>query len=105
MNFRLSILLKTALIWLKTAILFIPKTAVIVVFLLCLAVTAYFSWVGILTGLIFLACLMYLRYKFIQRIGGITGDTIGASIEITEAVTLLSFVILSFYLPLRFLNI
>lgn len=84
---------------------FIPKTAVIVVFLLYLVVTAYFSWIGILTGLIFLACLMYLRYKFIQRIGGITGDTIGASIEITEAVTLLSFVILSFYLPLRFLNI
>jgi len=42
--------------------------------------------------------LWYLRRKFIQRIGGITGDTIGASIEMVEAVSLSSLVICSFYL-------
>jgi len=44
------------------------------------------------------AVLWYLRRKFIQRIGGITGDTIGASIEMVEAVSLSSLVICSFYL-------
>ncbi|OTG80372.1 adenosylcobinamide-GDP ribazoletransferase [Acinetobacter sp. ANC 4648] len=76
---------------------FIPKIGASLIFSLCLITSAYFAWIGVLTGLIFLATLSYLRYKFIQRIGGITGDTIGASIEITEAVSLLSFVILSFY--------
>ncbi|OTG67659.1 adenosylcobinamide-GDP ribazoletransferase [Acinetobacter silvestris] len=76
---------------------FISKQWSIFILALCLIMTAYFSWVGILTALTFIMTLMYLRHKFIQRIGGITGDTIGASIEITEAVSLWSFVILSFY--------
>ena len=42
--------------------------------------------------------LWYLRRKFIQRIGGITGDTVGASIEIVECISLLAFTMGSFYL-------
>lgn len=42
--------------------------------------------------------LLYLRAKFLQRLDGITGDTIGASIEIIEALSLLGVVIFSFYL-------
>lgn len=37
----------------------------------------------------FLISLIYLRYLFIKRIDGITGDTVGATIEISETVLLL----------------
>ena len=77
---------------------FIPKTGSIILSALCLIAAAYFAWVGVLTVMIFIGTLIYLRHKFIQRIGGITGDTVGASIEICEAVSLLSFVMSLFYL-------
>ncbi|OTG61996.1 adenosylcobinamide-GDP ribazoletransferase [Acinetobacter sp. ANC 3903] len=79
---------------------FIPKTAAIFVISLCLMASAYWGWSGILSSVCFIATVLYLRFKFMQRIGGITGDTVGAGIEITEAISLLSFVIASFYLPL-----
>lgn len=82
---------------------FIPKTGAVILFILCLVASVYFAWAGILTAMIFIGTLIYLRYKFIQRIGGITGDTVGASIEICEAVSLLSLVVLSFYLPIGWL--
>ena len=77
---------------------FIPKTGSIILSALCLIAAAYFAWVGVLTVMIFIGTLIYLRHKFIQRIGGITGDTVGASIEICEAVSLMSFVMSLFYL-------
>ena len=77
---------------------FIPKTGSIILSALCLIAAAYFAWVGVLTVMIFIGTLIYLRHKFIQRIGGITGDTVGASIEICEAVSMLSFVMSLFYL-------
>ncbi|MCG2608400.1 adenosylcobinamide-GDP ribazoletransferase [Acinetobacter sp. SM34] len=79
---------------------FIPKTAAIFVISLCLMASVYWGWSGILSSICFITTVLYLRFKFMQRIGGITGDTVGASIEITEAISLLSFVIASFYLPL-----
>ncbi|NNG75105.1 adenosylcobinamide-GDP ribazoletransferase [Acinetobacter sp. ANC 4277] len=82
---------------------FIPKTGAVIVFAVCLVVSAYFAWVGILTAMIFIGTLIYLRHKFIQRIGGITGDTVGASIEICEVVSLFSLVVLSFYFPVVWL--
>ncbi len=57
-----------------------------------------FGWEGLLSGIVAFLVLLYLRAKFIQRLGGITGDTIGASIEIVEVASLLSLVLLSFYL-------
>ena len=77
---------------------FIPKKTAILIVILCLLTSLYFLWLGVLTALIFLISLYYLRHKFMQRISGITGDTLGASIEILEMVTLFSFVVLSFYL-------
>lgn len=77
---------------------FIPKTGAVILFILCLVASVYFAWIGVLTVMIFIGTLIYLRYKFIQRIGGITGDTVGASIEICETVSLLSFVMSLFYL-------
>ena len=77
---------------------YIPKTWAMIVFALTLLATGYFVWAGLATAIIFILTLIYLRHKFVQRIDGITGDTVGASIEIVEAVSLLSFVVLSFYL-------
>ena len=76
----------------------LPKVASIVVLIFGLASSFYFGWAGLLMMVICVFVLAYLRYKFIQRIGGITGDTIGASIEIIETLSLFSFVVLSFYL-------
>jgi adenosylcobinamide-GDP ribazoletransferase len=39
-----------------------------------------------------------LRSLFIKRIGGITGDTIGASIELIEMNVLIAFVVAYFYI-------
>ncbi len=60
-------------------------------------VALYWAWVGAVVIATFYLVLWYLRYKFIQRIGGVTGDTIGASIEIIELATLFSFVMATFY--------
>lgn len=79
---------------------FIPKTAAIIVFVLSLLTSVYWGWAGMLCALSMLGTLLYLKHKFIQRIGGITGDTVGASIEICEAVSFLGFVVASFYLTL-----
>lgn len=76
----------------------LPKVASIVVLIFGLASSFYFGWAGLLMMVICVFVLAYLRYKFIQRIGGITGDTIGASIEIIETLSLFSFVVLSFYI-------
>lgn len=70
---------------------FIPKTAAIMVMVLCVPVGLYFQWLGVVSMIAAALSLLYLRYKSIQRIDGMTGDVIGASIEITEAVSLLSF--------------
>ena len=75
----------------------IPK---ITAWVLCVIVALsgiYFAWVGMMSVILSACCLYYLRYKFIQRIDGITGDTIGASIEIVETVAMFSFALLSFY--------
>lgn len=79
---------------------YIPKTAAIIVFVLSLLTSVYWGWAGIMSAIVMTASLLYLRHKFIQRIGGITGDTVGASIEICEAVSLLGFVVASFYLTI-----
>ena len=76
---------------------FIPKTAAVIICVVCLLVSIYWGFAGIFAALSMMATLLYLRHKFIQRIGGITGDTVGASIEICEAVSLLVFVMSLFY--------
>lgn len=75
----------------------IPRVSVKVIIAICLLSCLYFSWLGVISALIFLLSLVYLRAKFIQRIAGITGDTVGASIEICEAVSIFSFAVLLAY--------
>lgn len=72
---------------------FIPRTWALIIFVLCLCASLYFGWVGVISLIVFIMTLTYLRFKFIQRIGGVTGDTIGASIEISELSSLMAFVL------------
>lgn len=75
----------------------IPRKSAYMIFTLCLSACLYFSWPGVVSIFTFICTLLYLRWKFIQRIGGVTGDTIGAAIEITEVSSLLAFVIALHY--------
>lgn len=77
---------------------FMPKTLLWMVFVITIALLCMFEWLGLIALLFFLLILFYLRSLFIKRIGGITGDTVGAAIELAETGVLLSAVIASFYI-------
>ncbi|MCS3526269.1 adenosylcobinamide-GDP ribazoletransferase [Acinetobacter johnsonii] len=77
---------------------YLVRPMAVAILLLTPLVVLYWAWIGIVVIITFYLVLWYLRYKFIQRIGGVTGDTIGASIEIIELATLFSFVMVTFYL-------
>ena len=77
---------------------YIPKKLAITIMVLLVLSSLYFSVLGLVAVLVTAFSLLYLRRKFKQRIGGITGDTVGASIEICECVSLLAFVLGNYYL-------
>lgn len=77
---------------------YIPKKLAITIMVLLVLSSLYFSVLGLVVILATAFSLLYLRRKFKQRIGGITGDTVGASIEICECVSLLAFVLGNYYL-------
>ena len=76
---------------------YLVRPMAVAILLLMPLVALYWAWVGVVVIATFYLVLWYLRYKFIQRIGGVTGDTIGASIEMIELATLFSFVVATFY--------
>ncbi len=76
----------------------IPKTLAWMVFVITLALLCAFRWMGLVALISCLLLLVYLRFLFIKRIGGITGDTVGAAIELSETGLILTFVIASFYI-------
>ena len=76
---------------------YLARPIAMAILLLTPLVALYWAWIGAVVIATFYIVLWYLRYKFIQRIGGVTGDTIGASIEIIELATLFSFVMATFY--------
>ncbi|MCU4367099.1 adenosylcobinamide-GDP ribazoletransferase [Acinetobacter courvalinii] len=77
---------------------FMPKKRLWMVFVITIALLCMFKWLGLIALLVFLVMLFYIRSLFIKRIGGITGDTVGAAIELAETGVLLSTVIASFYI-------
>ncbi|USA45004.1 adenosylcobinamide-GDP ribazoletransferase [Acinetobacter sp. C26M] len=77
---------------------FMPKKQFWTVFVITMALLCMFKWLGLIALLVFLVMLFYLRSVFIKRIGGITGDTVGAAIELAETSVLLSAVVASFYI-------
>lgn len=76
----------------------LPRIAMWMVFVITMALLCVFGWAGLVALFSFLFILLYLRARFIKRIGGITGDTVGAAIELSETGVILSFVIASFYI-------
>ncbi len=77
---------------------FLPKAILWIVFVITLSLLYLFKWYGLVVLISFLLLLFYLRSLFIKRIGGITGDTIGASIELIEMNVLIAFVVAYFYI-------
>ncbi|MCM1958980.1 adenosylcobinamide-GDP ribazoletransferase [Acinetobacter modestus] len=77
---------------------FIPKKLTWTVFVITITLLCVFKWLGLVTFICFIAVLFFLRALFIKRIGGITGDTVGAAIELIETGLMLSFVMASFYI-------
>ena len=77
---------------------FLPKTITWMVFVITLSLLCMFKWCGLVVIISFLLSVVYLRFIFIKRIGGITGDTIGAAIELLETNTLITFVVAYFYI-------
>ena len=77
---------------------YIPKKLALAIMLSVVISSLYFSVLGCIASLVTILSLLYLRRKFKQRIGGITGDTVGASIEICECVSLLAFVLGSYFI-------
>lgn len=57
----------------------------------------YWRWSGVVILIVFYTLLVYLRHQFIQRLDGVTGDNIGASVELIEVMMLLSLVVSCFY--------
>jgi len=76
----------------------LPKTASWIIAGLVLILALYWEWQGLIAIISFLISLVYLRHLFIKRIGGITGDTVGAAIELSETVLLFAFIVSYFYL-------
>ncbi|MCU4415040.1 adenosylcobinamide-GDP ribazoletransferase [Acinetobacter sp. WU_MDCI_Axc73] len=76
----------------------LPKKSAWLMSLIVLLSFFYLKLQGILSLLVFVTGLIYLRHLFIKRIDGITGDTIGASIELLETFLLVSFILSFFYL-------
>lgn len=76
----------------------IPKRAIWMVFVITSSLLLVFKWLGLIALVCFLSLAFYLRRLFIQRIGGITGDTIGAAIELIETGVLVTVVVASFYI-------
>ena len=68
------------------------------VFVITLALLCAFKLIGLVALFSFFLILVYLRILFIKRIGGITGDTVGATIELSETGLILTFVIAFFYI-------
>lgn len=72
----------------------LPRKLLWFISFICLFACGILGWVGLVVIAVFCSCLGYLRHVFVRRLGGITGDTVGASIEISECVSLLSLAIL-----------
>ncbi|NHB59490.1 adenosylcobinamide-GDP ribazoletransferase [Acinetobacter sp. 194] len=80
---------------------FLSKPLVLLLLVLGLFLGTMLSLIGFISVSVAIFTVIYLRHKFIQRIGGITGDTVGASIEIIEAMAVMSFAIAIQYLDFQ----
>lgn len=75
----------------KTIVLNLPVPAVKGLVLFCMLLSAYY--LSVLPITFMLAMLFALYYQSKKRLGGVTGDVYGASVELVEIAILLGFVI------------
>jgi adenosylcobinamide-GDP ribazoletransferase len=75
----------------KTIVLNLPVPAVKGLVLFCMLLSVYY--LGILPIVFMLMMLFALYYQSKKRLGGVTGDVYGASVELVEITILLGFVI------------
>lgn len=54
------------------------------------AVMLVFGWVAWLSLAVALATFAWMRWRFVRRLGGTTGDTAGAMVEVVEVVVLVA---------------
>lgn len=73
---------------LGTALLDYMPNEAILWSVLFVSAAAYFIFASLFSMLLAVIIVIALRMMMIQRIGGMTGDTLGATVEITEAVAL-----------------
>ena len=77
---------------------YIPRKLSYVIVALVFGLCGFMGLWGLLLVIFSAITLWYLRAKFVHRIGGVTGDTIGATIEWVESVALFTMVcLLSLY--------
>lgn len=74
---------------------FMPRTAAIIVLILATIVTIVLGKIGIAALMVGLGLLLILRRMMINRLGGITGDTLGAACELIEASVLVAIALVS----------
>jgi len=68
----------------------LPRTAAVLVLFLVVAGAAFAGKPGVLALAVVLATLALLRWIMMRRLGGMTGDTLGASVELTEVAMLVA---------------
>ena len=77
---------------------YIPRKLSYVIIAITFGLCGFMGLWGLLLMIFSTMTLWYLRAKFVHRIGGVTGDTIGATIEWVESVALFKMVcLLSLY--------
>ncbi len=70
----------------------LPRNHIVWIIGICFLITAFFSLSGLIFALITFWLLRRLMHK---RLGGYTGDTLGATVEITEVLYLIGYALLA----------
>ena len=69
------------------------SNAIVVLVVIVILTVLLLGFTGVAVLLVLGMTLLLLRYIMLRRIGGTTGDTAGASVEISETVVLLSLIV------------
>ncbi|MDD5241093.1 MAG: adenosylcobinamide-GDP ribazoletransferase [Sulfuricella sp.] len=73
----------------------LPRTAAVLLLLLVASGAVLAGKAGVLALAVVLATLVLLRWIMMRRLGGMTGDTLGAAVELTEVAALLALALAS----------
>jgi adenosylcobinamide-GDP ribazoletransferase len=68
----------------------LPRSAAVLVLLLAAAGALVAGKIGALALAVAVAAWLGLRWMMVRRLGGMTGDTLGAAVELTEIAVLIA---------------